>query len=115
MRAQHGRVHGGAGSDDARDLALDQLGGGAGDLHLIADGHAIALLDQARNVVFGGMIGHPAHRNGLALFLVARGESDFELAGGDDGVLIEQLIEIAESEQQERVGHLLLDAVILAH
>ncbi len=115
VRAQHLRVHRGAGRDDAGDLAPDKLGGGAGNFHLIADGDAVALLDQARDVVFGGVIRHAAHRNRLALFLVARGERDFELAGGGDGVVVEQLVEVAEPEHQQRVRHLLLDAVVLPH
>ena len=88
---------------------------GAGVFHLIADGDAIALLDQARDVVFGGVIGDAAHRDRLAFFLVARGERDFELARGGDGVVVEEFVEIAQAEQQQRVGDLLLDAVILPH
>ena len=83
--------------------------------HLVADGDAVALLDQPRDVAFGRVIGHAAHRDGGALFLVARGERDLELARGGDGVLEEQLVEIAQAEHEQRVGHLLLDAVVLPH
>ena len=115
VRAQHLRVHRGAGRDDAGDFAPDQFVAAVGVFHLIADGDAVALLDQPRDVVFGGMIGDAAHRNRLALFLVAGGERDLELAGGGDGVVVEQLVEIAQPEHQQRVGDLLLDAVVLPH
>ena len=72
--------------------------------HLVADGDAVALLDEARDVAFGGVVGDAAHGDGRALFLVARGERDFELARGDDGVFEEQLVEIAQAEHQQGVG-----------
>ena len=103
VRTQSEGVRGGAGSDDAGDLAPDQFLGGGGIFHLVADGHAVALLDQARDVTFGGVVGHAAHGDGRAFFLVARGEGDFELARGDDGVFEEQLVEIAQAEKQEGV------------
>ena len=86
-----------------------------GIFHLVADGHAVALLDQARDVAFGGVIRHAAHGDGCAFFLVAGGERDFQFARGDDGVFEEQLVEIAQAEHQQRVGDLLLDGVVLPH
>ena len=103
VRAQQVRVDRGAGRDDAGDLALDQLLGQLGIFHLVADGDAIALLDQARDVAFGGVVGDAAHGNGRALFLVARGERDFELARGSHGVFEEELVEIAQAEHQQGV------------
>ena len=99
MRAQQVRVSSGAGRDDARDLALDQLLAGAGRFHLIADGDAIALLNEARDVPFGRMIGNTAHGNRHSLFLIARGERDFELACGGDGIFEEELVEIAQAKE----------------
>ena len=86
-----------------------------GVFHLVADGDAVALLDEARDVAFGGMERDAAHGNGVALFLVARGEGDFEFARGGDGVFEEELVEIAQAEHQQGVGDLLLDAVVLPH
>ena len=114
-RAHQGGVHGGAGRDDAHDLAFDQSLGGFGIFHLVADGDAISLLDQARDVAFGGMKRHAAHGDGGALFLVARGERDLEFARGHHGIFEEQLVKIAEAEHQQGIGDLLLDAVILPH
>ena len=61
------------------------------------------------------MVGHAAHGDGRALFLVAGGERDFEFARGGDGVFEEELVEIAQAEEQQGVRELLLDAVVLPH
>ena len=50
-----------------------------------------------------------------AFFFVAGGEGDFEFARGEDGVFEEELVEIAEAEEQEGVGDLLFDGVVLPH
>src|SRR5436190_8082266 len=60
-RAHEVRVHGSAGCDDAGDLALDELPGDLGVFYLIADGDAVAALDQSRDVAFGGVVGDAAH------------------------------------------------------
>ena len=115
MRAQQVRIGRRARRDDAGDLAADQFLARPGLFHLLADGHAIALLDQPRDVTFRRVIGHAAHRNRVALFLVARGERDFEFARGGNGVFEEQLVEVAQPEHQQRVGNLLLRRVVLPH
>jgi hypothetical protein len=61
------------------------------------------------------MIRDAAHGDGLTLFLVAGGKSNFQFARGGDGVLEEKLVEIAQAEHQQRVGDLLLERVVLAH
>ncbi len=114
-RAHEVGIHGGAGRDDARDFAAHQFLGELGVLHLIADGDAVALLDEARDVAFGGVEGDAAHGDGVALFLIARGEGDFEFARGGHGVFEEELVKIAEAKHEQGIGHLLLDAVVLPH
>ena len=59
------------------------------------------------------MIGDAAHGNG-ALF-VAGGEGDLEFAGGDDGVIVEELVEVAHAEEDEGVGVLALGSHELLH
>src|SRR5205085_1605949 len=83
--------------------------------HLIADGDPVAALDQSRDVAFGGMKRDAAHRNGVLLVLIARRKRDLELTRGHYRVFEEELVEIAEAEHEERVGNLLLDAVVLPH
>ena len=115
VRAEGERIGGGAGRDHARDFALDQFLGERGIFHLVADGYAVALLNEARDVAFSGVIGDATHGDGCALFLVAGGEGDLQLARGEDGVFEEELVEIAEAEEEKGVGHLLFDGVVLPH
>ena len=102
-RVEDRAVGGGAGRDDADDFAAHQFLARAGLLHLVADGDFEAGANQPRDVAFRGVIGHAAHGDGLALFAVARSQSDLQLARGDDGVFVEELVEIAQAEQQQRV------------
>ncbi len=101
--------------EHARDLALHQLLGEPRVFHLLADGDLEALANELGNVVFRRVIGHAAHGNGDALFLVARGQRDLQLARGDHRVLEEELVEVAQAEEQQRVGMLFLDRGVLPH
>ena len=114
---EHGAVRNGAGGDDADDIALHQALGQGRVLQLLADGDLVALGDELGNVSFGAVIGDAAH--GRALFgvldvPVPGGEREVQLAGGGDGVVVEHLIEVAETEEEQAVAVLLLDLLILA-
>ena len=87
-----GGVHGCARCDDAHDLAFDQTLGGFRILHLVADGDAVSLLNEARDVAFGRMKGYAAHGDAGTFFLIARGKGDFEFSRGHYGVFEEELI-----------------------
>ena len=100
VRAKQMRIGSRAWRDDAGDFAADEFLAGNCRFHLIADRHAVTLGDQARNVAFRRMVGNAAHGDGLALFLIAGSESDFEFARGYDGVFEEHLVEIAETEEE---------------
>ncbi len=99
--------------EDARDLAADDGLRGLGILHLLAQRDAIALAQQALQVGAGGVVGDPAHGYGFGL--VARGEGELQLARGDQRVLVEELVEVAEAEEQQRVGMRVLGGAILPH
>ncbi len=102
--------------DHAHDLALDDALGGARVLHLLAERDAEALAHQAGDVARRRVVGHAAHRDGLAvLVLGARGEGDLERSRGDHGVVEEQLVEVAHAEEHERVRVLGLHPVVLLH
>ncbi len=60
-------------------------------------------------------MGHAAHRDGDALFFVARSERDLQLLRGEDGVVEEKLVEISQAEEQQGAGMLLFDGGILPH
>jgi hypothetical protein len=103
------------GGDDAGDFAADDFFAGAGSFHLLADGDAVAFGDEAGEVAIGGVVGDAGHGDGLFGVFIAGGEGDFEFAGGDDGVVHEELVEVAHAEEEQGAGHLLFDAVILPH
>jgi len=114
-RVKDGDIGGRAGSDDADDFAADEFFAGTGLLHLIANSDFESGADEAGDVCVRSVVGDPAHRDRLALFAIARSESDVQFAGGDHGVFVEQLVEIAEAEEQEGVRIARLDGVILLH
>jgi hypothetical protein len=107
-------VDGRARRDDAHDLSADELLRLRGVFGLLADGDAVALAYEPRDVVGDGVVRDAAHRDGLAALLVPRGERDFKLARAGDGVLEEQLVEVAEPEEEERARVLPLQLLILA-
>ena len=61
------------------------------------------------------MVRHAAHRYSDALFFVARGQRDLQLPRRHYGILEEKFVEVAEAEEDERVGMLFLDRGILPH
>ncbi len=58
------------------------------------------------------MVRHAAQRHAI---LGARGQLYIEHARADLGVLEQHLVEVAEAKEQDRVGHLLLDAEVLCN
>src|SRR3989442_6898574 len=61
------------------------------------------------------MVRNAAHRDRLIAVLVTGRQCDFQLAGSGDGVFKEELVKVAQPEEQERVRHFLLDGVVLPH
>ena len=113
LRLDEVRVDGRAGRDDAHDLAADELLRLGRVFGLLADGDAVALAYESRDVVGDGVVRDAAHGDGLAALLVPRGERDLKLARARDGVLEEQLVEVAEAEEEERAGVLPLELLVL--
>jgi len=70
---------------------------------LLADGDAIALVEEAGQVGVGGVVRHPGHGHALALPKLAAGEGEVELPRRQPGVLVEHLVEVAEAEPEHRV------------
>ncbi|OQB00694.1 MAG: hypothetical protein BWY25_01691 [Chloroflexi bacterium ADurb.Bin222] len=91
-----------AGRDNALDAALHRPTT-VRLAYLLGKRHTIAFLDEAGDVVFYRMIGHPRHRNAHALRHRARGEDNIQLPGHQFGVGVEGLIEIAQPEEQDSV------------
>src|ERR1044071_3701035 len=96
------RVDGRAGRDDAHDLAADELLRLRRVFGLLADGDAVALANEARDVARDGVVRDAAHGDGLAALLVARGQGYLQPAGAGEGVFEEEFVEVAEAEEEER-------------
>ena len=113
-------VNDGAGSHHPDDVPLHQPLGGGGVLHLLADGHLVALGDEPGDVGLAGVVGDPAHGYPLLLRLgvlavIAGGEGQIQLFGGQLGIVGEHLIEVAQAEKQNGIRVILLDFQILLH
>ena len=108
-------VNGGARGEHPRDFASHQLGCQLRVLHLVANRDLISLAHELADIAFGGVVGHSAHGNGNAFFLVAGGKRYLQLARGYDRVVEEKLVEIAHAKKQQRARVLFLNRGVLPH
>jgi hypothetical protein len=113
VTGEHTRLDDGAGGDDARDAALDDLPPLRRLADLLADGDLVPGGDQLGDVGLGGVVRHPGQWQLLPPPHLARGEGDVEDARGDLGVVLEHLVEVAETEEEEDIGVLALDRQVL--
>ena len=105
-----GRVGERAGRDHPHDVAPQELLALAGALELLADRDLLAGLDQPGDVAVRRVVRNAGHRRALA-----RGQRDRQQARAQLGVLEEQLVEVAEAEQQQVVGEPALQLPVLRH
>ena len=114
-RREEAGVGGRAGRDHPGDFAPHQFFREARVLHLLANSHLVAFLDQARDVGVGGVVRNPAHGHSHSLFLAAGRQSNLEFAGGQDSVFKKEFVKISQTEKQQRLRILLLDGIVLPH
>ena len=108
---EESRLGDGPGRDEPDHLPPDQLPPlGRRRLDLIADRDLQSRPDEPREVHVQGVVRHPGHRD-----LLPCGERDVERAGRHGGVLVERLVEVAETEEQEVFRIAPLPLVVLAH
>ena len=90
-----------AGGDDAGDLAADHAAAldALRVLHLVADGGLEAGADDLGEVGVDRVVRDAAHRLAGAV-----GEGEAEEGGGAAGVVHEQLVEVPEAEEEQRVA-----------
>ena len=55
--------------------------------NLLADGHRQALLNQFSYIALGGMIGHAAHWNGVAIGFAPGGQGNIQELTGPFGII----------------------------
>ena len=91
----------GARGDDAGDLAADHAAAldALRVLHLVADGGLEAGADDLGEIGVEGVVRDAAHRLAGAV-----GEGEAEKGGGAAGVVHEQLVEVPEAEEEQRVA-----------
>ena len=112
---QHTAFNDGAGGHHTDDIPLDQPLCLRRVLHLLADGDLVALGDQPRHIGFVGVKGYAAHGGALLLAAAFARKSQFQLAGGCQGIVIEHLIEIPHTVEKNFVGMLFFNFKILLH
>ena len=111
-RLEVGILDHGARCQHPGDLALDQpLAGRRFDL--VADHNPPPGPQQLSDVALPGVVGNPGHRVPPALAERPRGESDAHDGCGFDGVLVEELVEVAHSEEEDRAREALLGVAVL--
>ena len=104
-----------AGRDHPDDVPLHKAFGERGVGQLFGYRDLITLLHQSGDIVFAGMVRHPAHRGSLFLAALLAGEDQIQFPGGCLGVVEKHLVEIAETVKQDAVGILPLRRQILPH
>ncbi len=103
-----------AGRDHAHDFSPHEFPTLRGRLHLLAHRDLLARADEPRDVPIGGMMRDAGHGNG-ALALLPGGQRDLEQAGSDVRIIEEQLVEVAEPEEQQVVRVAALQLPVLPH
>ena len=109
-----------AGGHHPDNIPLHQPLGGGGVLHLLADGHLVALGDETGNIGLAGVIGDAAHGDPFFLRLgvlavVPGGQGQVQFLGSQLGIVGEHLIEVPQTEKQNGIRVVLLDFQILLH
>ncbi len=105
----------GAGSDGLRDFAPNDPLGFGGILHLVADGHPLPQGNQPPQVFVQRLGRNAGEGHTSRCSVVSRRERQPQEPGSLLGVFEEQLVEISDPEEDERVPVLGFDLSPLAH
>ena len=99
--------------DDLDDLALDDALDRLRILHLLADRHFVALVDQPLDIGVGRVEGHAAHGNPLLISDAPSGQRQIQFPRCRQSVVVKHFIKIAKPEKQYLIRTLSLDLQIL--
>ncbi len=108
-------AHDHAGRDEFDDPALDQPLDRLGVFQLFADGYPFSGANQLGQVGVDGMIGKTGQFDERSRPVGPPRKRDAQNAAGLDGVFAESLVEVADPEQQHRIGMHRLDCIVLLH
>ena len=104
--------------DQFRNASLDKCLRQFRVFKLVAYCNPLASPDKFRQVSIEGMIGETSHRSTLrdaCLAIVSMGERDAKYLGGNHRIVGIRLVEVAATEQEQRLGVLRLEVVELFH
>lgn len=100
----------GARGENAGELTLNEFAGGGG-FHLIAESDFFTGAQEFVDVRISGVVGDAGHGDSVAL-----SEGEAEEGGSELSVIEEELIEITQAKEKERVfREVFADAGILLH
>jgi hypothetical protein len=97
--------------DDAHHVAADDLAPLGRLLELLAYRHLLAGADEAGDVAVGGVMRDARHRDAV----LSGSQRELEQAGRQVGVVVEELVKIAQAEQQQVVREAPLQLPVLPH
>ena len=100
---------------DAGHDPLQQLLPGPQFLFLLAQRDLVTRFEHPLQIGLHRVPRNPGHRNRVVGGFVAAGEGDPEDFGGENGVIVEHLVEVTHAEEQHSVRVLLLDRMELFH
>ena len=112
---QHAALNDRAGRDHTDDVPLDKALGFGRVFHLLTDGHLVALGDQPGHIAFVAVEGHTAHGRTLGLTALLAGQSQIQLFGCREGIIVEHLVKVTDAVKENFVFMLFFDLKILLH
>ncbi len=98
------------GGDHPHHVAPHDLAALGRLLELLAHRDLLPGADEARDVGVGRVVGHARHGD-----VLPRGEGELQQPGRHVGVVVEQLVEVAQAEQQQVVREAALQLPVLPH
>ena len=103
-------IHDRSRRDDADHLPAGKGLGILRKLHLFADGYLLAAVQKPLDVVLGRMVRDAAHRG-----IPPVRKSQIQQGRYLLGILVEHLVEVAETEEEHHIRVLALDLAVLLH
>ena len=116
LSIQHGIRQGRARGYNLHYVPLDHTLSFFGILHLFANCHLAAHLDQLGDVALHGVVGHAGQGHFARSFaMVAGRQSQTEQLGRSAGVIVEHFVEVTHAKEQYGIPVLIFEVPILLH
>ena len=112
---EHGILHSHTWRHQFRDASLHQLLRQLRIFQLVADGYAASCTDELRQIGVQRMMRKTSHLVALVIAVVAVGQRDAQYLRGNNSVVAIRLVEVATTEQQQRLRVFRLEVEELFH